>query len=111
MNGRIRHPEGSSTVMATGAAPENTGMIKTTVRFQFKKTGCIVAVIALRVGRGMKFGFAYRCCPVVAAAAIAKYFLVIDERDNGKSQGGVASLASATGGDMIPRLTRYFTGV
>lgn len=104
------HPQGGSTVVATGAAADNTGMIKTTVRFQFKKSDCVMTAVALRFGRGMKFGFAYRCYPVVTAAAVTEYFLVIDEGDDGKCQGCVAGLASAAGGDMIPRLTRYLAG-
>lgn len=64
-----------------------------------------MAVIALGVCRRMKFGFTDARYAVMASAAIAEYFLVIDRPDNGKSQGCMTALAHITGADVVPRFT------
>ena len=106
MNLRIRHPYGRSAVVATGASTGNTRMIKATICCQFEKTGGIVAVIAFEGCRHMKIGFTDRHNTVMAFAAIAKHFLVIDKRNYVKTQRGMAGFAHTAGGDVIRRFPR-----
>ena len=93
-------------VVTTRARLSNTRVIKTTVWPQFQKMVGIVAVIAFS-GRGhMKFGFADGNYAVVAVAAIAKHFPMIDEGDNVKSQWRMTGRTGIAGGDMIQRFPR-----
>ena len=62
-------------------------MIETAVRVQCQKTGGIVAVVAFGAGRLMKLGFTDRQNPVMALAAIAEHFLMIDIRNYVKPSG------------------------
>ena len=95
-----------AAVVATGAATRNTRVIELTVRAKFKKTGGIVTAIALGAGRLMKLGFTDCQHIVMASAAVAKHFLMIDKRNPVKTQRGMAGLANTTGSDMIQRFTR-----
>ena len=78
-------------------------MIKLAVRAKLEKTGGIVAVIAFGAGRLMKLGFPDCQNAVMALAAIAKHFLVIDIGNYVKTQRGMAGFAHTTGGDVIRR--------
>ncbi len=69
-----------AAVVATGTATRNTRVIKLAVRAKFKKTGGIVAVVALGAGRLMKLGFPNCHNTVMAFAAVAKHFLMVDKR-------------------------------
>ncbi len=80
IDGRRRLTDSSVTVVATAASTGNTRMIETTIGFQLKKTGGIVAVVALGAGRLMKLGFTDGQNPVMAFAAVAKHFLMVDKR-------------------------------
>ena len=80
IDGRRRLTDSSVTVVATAASTRDAGVIKTTVRAKFKKTGGIVAVVALGAGRLMKLGFTDGQNPVMAFAAVAKHFLMVDKR-------------------------------
>ena len=95
-------------VVTIGAQPGNSRMIETAVRVQCQETGSIVAVVALGVGRQMRRGFTDRQNPVMALAAIAKHFLVIDIRNYVKTQRGMAGFAHAAGGEVIRRFPRDF---
>ena len=106
MNCRIRHPEGSSTVVATGTSTRNARVIELTVRAKFKKAGGIVTVIALGVGRLMKLGFTDCQHIVMASAAVAKHFLMIDKRNYVKTQRGMTGSAHTSGPDVIQRFPR-----
>ena len=106
MSYRIRHPYSRSTVVAIGASTGNARMIETTVGFQCKKTGGIVAVIAFEGCRHVKTGFTDGQNAVMALAAIAKHFLVIDKGNYVKTQRGMAGLAHTTGCDVIRRFPR-----
>jgi hypothetical protein len=108
MSYRIRHPYGRNAVVATGASTGNTRMIKATIGFQCKKTGGIVAVIAFEGCRHMKIGFTDRQNTVVAFAAVAKRFLMVDKRDYVKTKGGMTGLAHTAGSDVILRFPGYF---
>jgi hypothetical protein len=108
MNLRIRHPYGRSTVVAIGASTGNARMIETTVGFQCKKTGGIVAVIAFEGCRHVKTGFTDCQNTVMAFAAVAKRFLMVDKRDYVKTKRGMTGLAHTTGSDVILRFTSNF---
>jgi hypothetical protein len=103
MSYRIRHPYGRNAVVATGASTGNTRMIEFTVRSQLKKTGGIVAAITLEDRRHMEFGFTDRQNTIVACAAIAKHFLMVDIRNYVKTKRGMTGLARTTGSDVILR--------
>jgi len=105
MSYRIRHPDGRNAVVATGASTGNTRMIKATIGFQCKKTGGIVAVIAFEDRWHMEFGFTDRQNTVVAFAAVAKRFLMVDKRNHVKTQRGMTGLAHTAGSDVIRRFT------
>jgi len=109
MNCRIRLTYGHSTVVAHAATARNTRMIKTAIQRQFQETGGIVAVIAFDHRRQMKFGFTDGQYTVMAFAAICKYFLMIDKRDNGESLGCMTGLAGITGSEVIRRFPRNLT--
>ena len=96
-------------VMAIGTQSGNSAMIKTAVRVQRKETGGVVAVVAFSAGGQVRTGFTYRQNPVMASAAIAKYFLMIDKRDNVETQGGMTGLAHIAGGDVIRRFPGNLT--
>ena len=106
MNCGIRHPQGANTVVATAASTGNTRMIETTIRFQFEKTGGIVAVVAFGAGRLMKLGFTDGQNPVMAFAAVTRHFLMIDKRNYVKSLRGMTGLAHTAGTDVIQRFPR-----
>ena len=106
MSYRIRHSYSRSTVVATGASTGNTRMIESTVRSQLKKTGGIVAVITLEDRWHMEFGFTDRQNAVVAFAAVAKRFLMVDKRDYVKTKRGMTGLAHTTGSDVILQIGR-----
>ena len=108
MNWYIRHPYGRYAVVASAASIGNTRMIEATIRCQFEKTGGIVAVIAFEGCRHMKIGFADCHNTVMAFAAVAKHFLMVDKRNYVKSQWGMTGLAHTTGSDVIRRFTRNF---
>ena len=93
-------------VVAIGAQPGDSRMIEAAVRVQCQKAGGIVAVVALGVSRQMRCGFTDRQNTVMALAAIAKHFLVIDVRNYVKTQRGMAGFAHAAGGDVIRRFPR-----
>ena len=80
-------------------------MIKFTVQ-QGKKAVGIVAVITFAVGFYMEIGFADGQHTVVAIAATAEYFLVIDKGGNGKTQRCMTGFAGISGGDMIAHFRR-----
>ena len=92
---------GHSAVVATAACPGNIRVIKTAIRCQFKKMASIVAFIAFDCGCRMKFRFTDGDYTVMTFAAIAKYFLMIDKRDNIKVLGGMTGLAGITAGNVI----------
>ena len=92
---------GRNAIVATGTSTCNTRVIKLAVRAKFEKTGGIVAVVAFGAGRLMKLGFTDRQNPVMALAAIAEHFLMIDIRNYVETQRGMTGLAHATGGDVI----------
>lgn len=104
---RGRFAGGGATVVATRTATRNTRVIKLTVRAKFEKTGGIVAVIAFGAGRLMEFGFTDGLHAVMASAAVAKHFLVVDKSNHVKTQRGMAGFAHTTGSDVIRRLTWY----
>lgn len=121
MNCRIRLSYGHNAVVAHGATTGNAGMIKGTIhrQCQFEKVGGIVTVIAFDDSRQMKFGFADGQYVVVTFAAITKYLLVVDGRDDkrsngranrgrrtGKSHGGMAGFAGIAGSEVVWRFTR-----
>lgn len=81
-------------------------MVKATIRFQFQKMGGAVAIVAFDDRRYMKFGFANSQNTVVAFAAIAKHFAVINAGDSGKPEECMTGRACVTGGNVIQRLTR-----
>jgi hypothetical protein len=88
-------------VVTAGAGPGNSSMIEAAVRVQCEKAGGIVAVVALGVGRQMRCGFTDRQNPVMALAATAEYFLVINIRNYVETQRGMTGLAHAAGSDVI----------
>jgi hypothetical protein len=104
--GRFTNRHGA--VVATGARPGNSRMVEAAVRIQRQKTGGIVAVVALGIGRLMKGGFTDCQNAVMALAAITKHFLVIDIRNYVKTQRGMAGFAHTAGGDVIRRFPRDF---
>ena len=106
---RGRFAGGCAAVVATRTATRNTRVIELTVRAKFKKTGGIVAVIALGAGRLMKLGFTDCQHTVMALTAVAKHFLVVDRRDEVKSQRGMAGLTHTAGGDVIQRFPGNLT--
>ena len=93
-------------VVTTRARSSNTRMVITAIWLQFQKVDGIVAVIAFGGCRHMEFGFADGNYAVVAAAAISKYFPMIDEGDNVKSQWRMTGRTGIAGGDMIQRFPR-----
>jgi len=107
IDGRRRLTDSRVTVVATGTSTRDAGVIKTTVRAKFEKTGGIVAVIAFGVGRLMEFGFTDGQHAVMAFAAIAKHFLMVDKRNHVKSQRGMTGLAHTAGTDVILRFPGY----
>ena len=108
VRGRGRLADGHGAVVATGTSTCNTCVIKFAVRAKFEKAGGIVAVVAFGAGRLMKLGFTDRQNPVMALAAIAEHFLVIDIRNYVKTQRGMAGFAHAAGGEVIRRFPRDF---
>ena len=78
-------------------------MVETAVRFQLEKTGRGVAVVALRIGQNVELGLADGDYIIMAFVASSKDFLVIDKRNDRKSQGRMAGFAHAAGRDMIQR--------
>lgn len=104
---RGRLADGAAAVVASGASAGDTRVIELTVRAEFEKTGGIVAVVALGAGRLVKLRFANRDHTVMALAAVAKHFLVVDEGNDVKSQRGMAGFAAAGGRDVVQRLARY----
>ena len=97
--GRLADRHG--TVVATRARPVNSRMIEAAVRVQGQEAGGIVTVIALGVGRCMKFRFTDGQNAVMALTAIAKHFLMIDIRNYVKAQRRMAGFTRAAGGDVI----------
>ena len=57
----------------------------------------------------MKRGFTDRQHAIMASAAVAKYFLVIDKSNDVESQRSMTGLAHTAGGDVIRRLSRYLS--
>lgn len=55
----------------------------------------------------MKIGFTDGHHAVMALAAVAKHFLVVDKSNHVKTQRGMAGFAHTTGSDVIRRLTWY----
>ena len=104
--GSRRFADSGDTVVATGTSTRNARVIELTVRAKFKKAGGIVTVIALGAGRLMKLGFTDCQHIVMASAAVAKHFLMIDKRNQVKTQRGVTGLAHASGTDVIQRFSR-----
>lgn len=104
---RGRFTGGRAAVVAGGTSTRDTRVIELAVRADFEKTDGIVAVIAFGAGRLMKLGFAYGHHAVMALAAVAKHFLVVDKRNHGKTQRGMAGFAPAGGSDVIQRLPWY----
>ena len=94
--------------MAPGTPTRNTRVIKLAVRAKLEKTGGIVAVVALGAGRLMKLGFTDGHDTVMAFAAVAKHFLVVDKRDYVKTQRCMTGLAHTADSDVIRRLSWYF---
>ena len=88
-------------VMAIGTQSGNSAVIKAAVRVQRKETGGIVAIVAFGAGGQMRTGFTDRQNSVMASAAIAKYFLMIDKGGNVETQGSMTGLAHIAGGDVI----------
>ena len=82
-------------------------MIKATVRIQFQKMAGIVAVTTFSVRRCMEFGFTDGGYTIVTFAAISKYFLMIDKRDDVVSLRGMAGLAHVTGSNVIRHFGWY----
>lgn len=101
VRGAGRLTNGNDTVVTTGARSGNARMIKAAVGVPCQKTGGIVAVVALGAGRQMKFGFTDCQNTVMAFAAITKHFLVVDKRNDVKTQGSMAGLAHTTGSDVV----------
>ncbi len=108
VRGRGGLANGYDAVVATRARPGNSRMIEAAVRIQRQKTGGIVAVVALGIGRQMKCGFTNRQNTVMALAAIAKHFLMVDKRRSVETQRSMTGLAHATGSDVIRRFNRNF---
>ena len=98
---------GRNAIVTTRTSTRYTRMIKLAVRAKLEKTGGIVAVVALGAGRQMKIRFTDGHNVVMALAAIAKDFLVVDKRDYVKTQRGMTGLAHTAGSDVIRRLPRY----
>jgi len=98
--GRGSLANGHGAIVATGAPPGNSRMIEAIVRIQYQKTGGIVAIVALGIGRQMKCGFTDRQNTVMALAAIAKHFLMIDKGNYVKTQGGMTGLAHIAGAEV-----------
>jgi hypothetical protein len=92
---------GDWAVVATGTYSGYTRVIKTAVRVDVQKMSGIVAVIAFRRRRCVKFGFTDSHYAVMALAAITEYFLVIYYGDKSESQWRMAGLAQITGSDVI----------
>jgi hypothetical protein len=103
IDGRRRLTDSSVTVVATGTSTRDAGVIKTTVQAKFKKTGGIVAIIALGGCLYMEFGFTDGLHAVMASAAATKHFLMIDKRNDVKTQRGMTGLAHTAGTDVIQR--------
>jgi len=55
----------------------------------------------------MKIGFTDGHNVVMALAAVAKHFLVVDKRDYVKTERGMTGLARTAGSDVIRRLPWY----
>lgn len=104
---RGRFADGCAAVVASGTSTGDTGVVKLAVRAKFKKSGGVVAVIALGIGRLMKLGFSDSDHAVMTLAAGAKHFLVVDKGNNVKTQRGMAGFAPAGRGDVIQRLPWY----
>ena len=95
---------GRNAIVTTRASTRNSRVIKLAVRAKFEKTGGIVAVVALGAGRLMKLGFPDCHNTVMAFAAVAKHFLVVNKRNYVKTKRGMTGPAHTTGGDVIRRL-------
>ena len=57
----------------------------------------------------MKRGFADRQYAIMASAAVAKNFLVVDKSNDVETQRRMTGLAHTAGGDVIGRLSRYLS--
>lgn len=99
-----RFPGGYGTVMATRAGTQNAAMVESAIEIQVQKVDGVVAIVTLGVGVDVKLGFSQRQITIVALAALAEYFQVIDETDERKAQGAVAGLAGITCSQMSRRL-------
>ncbi len=106
--GRGDLADGYGAVVATRARPGNSRMIEAAVRVQRQKTGGIVAVVALGIGRQMRCGFTDRQNTVMALAAIAEHFPMIDKRSPVETQRSMTGLAHTAGSGVIRRFTRNF---
>lgn len=96
---------GDGSIVTTGALSNDIRMIKTAIWVQFQKMGRVMAIIAFGIGQQVMIRLTDRHHIVMALAAGAKIFQVIDEHDISKSQGGMATLAHIAGGQVIRRFT------
>ena len=97
---------GHSAVVAHGTTTRNTRMIKVAIQRQLQKTGGVMAVIAFDDRRQVKFGFTDGQYTVMAFTAISKNFEMINNGDNGQSQGCMTGLTHITGTEVIRRFLR-----
>ena len=94
---RIMLAHRHSPVVAAGAYPGDTGMIKTAIRVQFQERRGIVAVVTLAIGRRMELGFSNRDYTIMALATGTKDLIMIIERNDGKTLRRMAGLAVVAG--------------
>ena len=106
VRGGRRLADGQIAIVAGDTASGNTRMVKATVRIEREKTGGIVAVGAFALRLPVKIGLTDGLHTVMAFAAIAKYFLVIDKVDYVKSHGRMTGLTGICGSDMETKFWR-----
>ena len=102
---------GQIAIVAGDTARRNSRMIKATVWLEREKTGGIVAVRAFASRLPMKIGLTDGLHTVMAFAAISKYFLMINHRNNRKSKRCMTALASISGSDMKAEFRRSASDV
>ena len=75
----------------------NGRVVKTAIGRQRQKTGSVVTIAAFRGCCDVMSGFPGGYDTIVAAAAFAEYFVVINEGGNVKTKSCMTSLAHITG--------------